>query len=430
MTLRELIEKRAKLVGRMRAINDAPAGENGDLSDTQTKEFAELRADFEKTEKAIERQTLIDEADRRADAPAIAGEGDEFDRECRAFSLARAIAGAAGLNVDAAREREVSAELQRRHAGAFKGIAVPMAVFERRASPADYERRVITTALPAGGPGSNIIATDFRGDLFIDILRARMITQGLGATMLAGLHGNVDLPRLKKSAATGWVAENAAITPSDHEFEKVSMTPKHVGAITEFSRNMLLQSTPDIEALIRNDFALVLAQALDAAALNGGGANEPVGILATAAVDKTVSMATPSWGAVLDLIDKVEEANATGTGFAMRPLAATKLRKTAKVSATDSVMVMESPDNLAGFPVARSTLIPIDTVPVPDTTSVIFGQWSDLIIGYWSAFDLLVNPFDSAAYAKGNVMVRGMLTADIQLRHPESFAAATDFPAA
>jgi HK97 family phage major capsid protein len=193
---------------------------------------------------------------------------------------------------------------------------------------------------------------------------------------------------------------------------------------------MLMQSTPDIEALIRNDFAFVLAQALDAAALQGGGANEPVGVLGTAAVDKTVSMATPSWGAVLDLINIVEEGNAAGSGFAMRPLVATKLRKTAKVTSTDSVMVMESPDNLAGYPVARSTLIPIDTVPVPDATSVIFGQWSDLIIGYWSAFDLLVNPYESTAYSKGNVSVRGMLTADIQLRHAESFAASIDFPAA
>jgi HK97 family phage major capsid protein len=425
------MEKRARLRSQMKAIHDKPEGEAGDLSNAQATQFAELRADFEKTEKAIERQTLIDDADRRAAGETI-GETREsdFERECRSFSLTRAIAGAAGLQVDWGREREVSAELQKRNAGAFKGLAVPMAVFERRAAPADYEKRVITTAAPAGGPGANIIATDFRADQFIDILRAQMITQRLGATVLSGLRGNVDIPKLKASAAAGWVAENAAIPTSDHEFTKVSLAPKHVGAITEFSRNMLMQSTPDIEALIRNDFAFVLAQALDAAALQGGGANEPVGVLGTAAVDKTVSMATPSWGAVLDLINIVEEGNAAGSGFAMRPLVATKLRKTAKVTSTDSVMVMESPDNLAGYPVARSTLIPIDTVPVPDATSVIFGQWSDLIIGYWSAFDLLVNPYESTAYSKGNVSVRGMLTADIQLRHAESFAASIDFPAA
>lgn len=190
-----------------------------------------------------------------------------------------------------------------------------------------------------------------------------------------------------------------------------------------------MQSTPDIEQLIRSDFAFVLAQALDAAALVGGGSNEPDGLIA-AGIDDSVSMSTPSWSKVLDLINVVEEANAMGTGFAMRPLVAKTLRNTAKVASTDSVMVMESPDSLAGYPVSRTTQLPIDATPDPDTTTIIFGQWSDLLIGYWSAFDLLVNPYESTAYSKGNVSVRGMLTADIAVRHLESFAASTDFPAA
>lgn len=422
MKLRQLREKRARIVAEMRAIADKPEGDAGAPSEPQEKRFEVLKGELTLAEKAIEKQELVDEADRRAGGVAV-GEtrAADFDRECRAFSLTRAIAAASGLAVDNGREREVSAELQRRSGKAFNGLAVPMQVFEKR---------VITTAAPAGGPGANILATNFHGDQFIDILRAAMVTQKLGATVLSGLVGNVDIPRLKASATTGWVAENAAITPSDHQFDKVSLAPKHVGAITEFSRNMLLQSTPAIEQLIREDFAKILAQALDAAAIKGGGANEPAGILATAGLDTSVSMAgTPAWGDVLDLIDIVEEANATGTGFLMRPLAAKKLRGTVRVASTDSRFVMESPDSLADYPAIRSTLVPI-VAGAPATTSIIFGQWSDLLIGYWSAFDLLVNPYESTAYSKGNVSVRGMLTADIAVRHVESFAASTDFPAA
>ena len=420
--LRELDEKRAALIAKRDALAAQAVAEGGAWSEEQQKNWTDLGAEIEKLGFAIQRQELIDEADRRAGGQPIGREGAaDFDRECRAFSLTRAIAAASGLAVDNGREREVSAELQRRSGKAFNGLAVPMQVFEKR---------VITTAAPAGGPGANILATNFHGDQFIDILRAAMVTQKLGATVLSGLVGNVDIPRLKASATTGWVAENAAITPSDHQFDKVSMTPKHVGAITEFSRNMLLQSTPAIEQLIREDFAKILAQALDDAAIKGGGANEPAGILATAGLDTSVSMAgTPAWGDVLDLIDIVEEANATGTGFLMRPLAAKKLRGTVRVALTDSRFVMESPDSLADYPAIRSTLVPI-VAGAPATTSIIFGQWSDLLIGYWSAFDLLVNPYESTAYSKGNVSVRGMLTADIAVRHVESFAASTDFPAA
>ena len=421
MKLKELREKRARIVAEMRAIAEKPDGDAGAPSENQEKRFEVLKGELTLVEKSIDKQELVDEADKRAAGHPIGETRDaDFDRECRAFSLTRAIAASAGVAVDAGREREVSAELQRRSGGRFQGIAVPMQVFEKS---------VLTTGAPSGGPGSNIIATDFRGDQFIDVLRAAMGTQKLGATVLSGLVGNVDIPRLKASAATGWVAENAAITPSDHQFDKVSLTPKHVGAITEFSRNMLLQSTPAIEQLIRTDFAQILAQALDAAAIKGGGANEPDGVLSQPGLDTSVSMTTPSWAKVLDLIDIVEEANATGSGFLMRPLAAKKLRQTVRVASTDSRFVMEEPDKLADYAATRSTLVPI-VAGTPNTTSIIFGQWSDLLIGYWSAFDLLVNPFESTAYAKGNVSVRGMLTADIAVRHVESFAAATDFPAA
>ncbi|MEZ5894270.1 MAG: phage major capsid protein [Parvularculaceae bacterium] len=419
--LRELREKRSKIVAEMRAIADKPEGDAGAPSENQEKRFEVLKGELTLAEKAIEKQELIDDADRRAAGEPIGETRDgDFDRECRAFSLTRAIGAASGLAVDGGREREISAELQRRSGVKFQGVAVPMQVFEKR---------VVTTAAPAGGPGGNIIATDFRGDQFIDILRAAMVTQRLGATVLSGLVGNVDIPRLKASAATGWVAENAAITPSDHQFDKVSLTPKHVGCITEFSRNMLLQTTPAIEQLIRDDFAKILAEALDGAAIEGGGTNEPDGVLSQPGLDTTVSMATPSWAKVLDLIDIVEEADAIGTGFLMRPLAAKKLRQTVRVASTDSRFVMEEPDKLADYSATRSTLVPI-VAGTPSTTSIIFGQWSDLLIGYWSAFDLLVNPYESTAYSKGNVSVRGMLTADIAVRHIESFAAATDFPAA
>ena len=59
-------------------------------------------------------------------------------------------------------------------------------------------------------------------------------------------------------------------------------------------------------------------------------------------------------------------------------------------------------------------------------SALIYGNWSDLLLGYWSAFDLLVNPYESTAYSKGNVQIRGMLTMDVQVRQPASFAAIQD----
>lgn len=412
--MKDLLEQRGRIVADMRSLAETPAGEGGDLSAEQSQRFDTLKSELSGMDKRIDRQALLDEADRRTQGQPISGTGDgNLDRELRDFSLVRAIAGQCpDLAVDWGKERELGQELARRMGVKSNGIMVPMTVFEKR---------VISTDAPVTGPGSNIISTDFRGDLYIDTLRAKLKVNSLGATVLNGLHGNVDIPKMKSSATSGWVAENSALTPSELGFTKVGMTPKHVGALTEFSRNMLLQSSPGIEELIRADFAAILAEAVDRAAIKGGGANEPDGVLEVAS-NKTHSMSTPSWENLLELIGLVEDANVEGNGFMGHPSVFRALRRTLKdASAPELGYIMPELGTLAGYTAAKSTIGPI--VASPKSGTLIFGNWSDLILGYWSAFEILVNPYESTAYSKGNVQVRGMITCDLAVRHAESFAA-------
>ena len=58
------------------------------------------------------------------------------------------------------------------------------------------------------------------------------------------------------------------------------MSPKTVGAFTDMSRRLILQSTPDVENMVRTDLTKVVAEAIDKASLIGGGTNEPTGIIA------------------------------------------------------------------------------------------------------------------------------------------------------
>lgn len=347
-----------------------------------------------------------------------------LEHEMRSFSLRALLAGAAGLpGVDWGRERELSQETARRSGRTFEGYAVPMTVFEQR---------VVTTALPSGGPGSNIISTDYRPGEFIDRLRAALVIRRLGARVLSGLVGNVAIPRLKVSATGAWVAENAALSASDVEVEQVTLSPKHVGALTEYSRNMLMQSSPDIEELLRDDFAKVLARAIDAAAIKGGGSSEPVGILATSGIGD-VAMGTnggaPTWAKIIDLIAEVETVDATGQGFLTNFKVLKKARQTQKVTSTDSVMIMNDRDTLAGYPVVASSLVPSTLTKGTSSgvcSALIFGDFSDVLLGYWSELDVLVNPYESTAYTKGNVQIRAFATCDVKLRQPASFAAMKD----
>lgn len=404
-----MLAKREQIKVEMRSILDTA---NGDLSAESEQRFDALRGELESLEKTLQRREYFDALEKQVD------HGDPvFEKEERKFSLCKAIAYQAGLNVDAGLEKEVSQELQRRSGMSPQGILAPMSVFEVRTPD------VITTTTPAAGPGSNITPVSYLGGQYIDLLRSALVIRRLGARILSNLTGNIDIPRLKASASTGWVAENAAITASDMQFDKLQMTPKHCGAMVEISRNMIQQSSPDVENLVRDDFAKLLARSIDSAAINGGGANEPTGIIATSGVSTVDVSGGWTWPLILEFISKIEAEDSTPTAWLMQPALVKSLRSTPRATAVyiadgdeepvDSSYLMNEARSLAGYPVAVSNLVP--------ENMCILGNFADVLIGYWSAFDLLTNPFAETSYAKGNLLVRGMCTVDVGIRHKESF---------
>jgi HK97 family phage major capsid protein len=254
--------------------------------------------------------------------------------------------------------------------------------------------------------------------------------------VLGGLTGNLAIPRLKASATAQWVAENSAITASDPQTEQVTFSPKHCGGIVEMSRNMLQQSSPDVAALIENDLAMLLAVALDQAAIQGGGSNQPSGILAAGSGVTVVPGGTnglaPTWSNVVNLIGAVDASNAldgSTLAFLTNAKFVKAARQTVKTAAdTSSNFIMNDAATLAGYALASSQNVPSNLTKGSGTglSALIFGDWSQLFLAFWSELDILVNPYESSAYSKGNVQVRAMMTADVRLRQPLAFAVLPD----
>lgn len=420
-TMKDFKETRGRIIHEMREITDNPKGDGGDLSKEQAERFDTLKADLESTEKRMERQALVDEAERRMQGEQLTGSGDEhLDRELRDYSLIRAIRSQIpNMAGDFGREREIHQELCRRSGRNPEGLLVPMSVFEKR---------VVTTAAPGAGPGSNLVSTDHLGNQYIDILRSKLVTRRLGARVLRDLKGDVSIPKRKASSTTAWIAENGELSATDAQFTAITMSPKHVGVLQEMSRNMLQQTSPDLEQLTREDFSFSLADAVDKGAIASGASNEPTGILGTSGVN-TVSMSGgPTWAKILECIMKIEQDDSEGNGWLATPEWVKLLRSTPKeVDGSDVAVsadyLMEGPGSLAGYPLVASNIVPKDVDT--DKHALIFGKWSDLLLGYWSELEILVNPYESTAYKKGNIQVRGLLTMDVAVRHPESFCTAT-----
>jgi HK97 family phage major capsid protein len=415
MKLHELKEKRAQAIAKMRGLTDKAEAETRDLSDTEDQEFRTLKDEVAGLDRQIERAQYLADAERSA--PAITtGHGDGvFEDRARDFSLVRAINAQLGEDVDAGFEREISSEVKRRSGRKFQGIAVPDEFFHKR-------------TLTTGGAAASLYPEQHRADMFIDLLRDQLVTGRLGATILDNLVGDQDIPKMTGGSTAQWVAEDGALTETDATVADVTMAPKTVGAMTSYSRRTLINAAPSIEQLVRNDLASTVANAIDLQALTGDGTgNTPTGVINhTDAAELT--LATPSWAEILDFIATVQTANADlGTmGWTMNPKAVSTLRGTLKESGDAGAgYLMSDPGNLAGYSAIPTAAMPTAS-GTPDTTTVIFGAWSQLMIGYWSGTDVLVNPYESTAYSRGRVLIRVMRDVDVAIRHGESFAFASD----
>jgi HK97 family phage major capsid protein len=404
----------------MRGLADKAEAESRDYNEDEDKRHKALKAEIADLDTKITRARDLADAERAAPAILHNGAGDgRYEDRARQFSLVKAINARLGEDVDAGFEREVSAEVKRRSGRKFAGIAVPDEYFHA-------ERRTLLTS----GDAASLYPTQHRADLFIDMLRAQLVTGRLGATILDGLVGDQDIPKQVASSAAQWVGEDGALTETDADFEDVSLSPKTVGAMTSYSRRTLINAVPSIENIVRRDLASVIANAIDLQAMIGDGSgNTPTGIVNQTDVH-SLSLATPSWPEVLTFIASIQFANAEigSLGWALNPHAIAKLRGTLRESGDAGAgYLMTEPGALAGYPADVTSALAGDPNDSPPADAlVIFGAWSELLIGYWSGVDILVNPYESTAYARGRVLVRAMRDVDVAVRHGESFAFADD----
>ena len=423
--LPQMLEVREQVRAAIRQTSDAMDDEGGDGSAELQALFTQLKALLDEIDSRVNRQATIDDLDRRAAANPLGGSGDAtWDRQCAEFSITRAIAAQCNLpGIDAGRERETSAELARRSGRNFQGIPIPLRALshngEMRSAMGrrNVEQRVISSTTPPAGPGGALIPLVLDPTQYIDVLRPAMVVRAMGARVLSDLRANLDLPRLTGATSYGWFAENTAIPTSDETFDRVSLRPHHAGAILTVSRNMLQQSTPDIEAIVRDDLAQVLARAVDSAALVGP-TNMPVqpqGIINTPGV-ALVGAAAPSYEVMVDLSTAPALLNALMGSLGW---VANFQTRGALLKIMDAYNRPYGLDVLGmGYPFGFTNLCSVAGTLDP----IVFGNWNDLVIGFWSEIDLLVNPYSDSAFSAGNVQLRGACTLDIGLRHPESFA--------
>jgi HK97 family phage major capsid protein len=336
-------------------------------------------------------------------APTAGHTGEEMLRkENREYSLVRALNGQ--LTGDwslAGFEREMSQELSRQGGSVVGGgLIVPMSVFTGQ--------RADTTG------GAGLIGTQHMASQFIDVLRANTLLGRLGARFLPGLNGNLSMPKKTASASFGWMAEDADAPESDVNVGNVTMSGKHVGGVVPMTFELMRQSSPAIEQIVREDMLMGMALAIDHAGFNGTGAdNQPLGILNTVGV-QTVTLADtstkiPSWSEVVAMEGLLDDANALlgSLAYAFRPTVHSAL-KTAKKDAGSGRFIIEGAE-CNGYKAHSSTQMPAG--------GSLFGNFADVLIGTWGMVELIPTRNSKT----GGLEIGCHQMADVAVRNAQSF---------
>ena len=333
------------------------------------------------------------------------------EKESRSFSFLRAINYLANPADRAAREA-AAFEIEASDAAAAKlgrqsrGITVPQDVLRRDLN------------VGAATAGGNLVATELDAGSFIDLLRNASALDQAGATVLTGLTGNVAIPRQSGAATAYWVAESGSPTESQQTVDQVSLVPRTCAAFTDYSRKLMIQSSIDVENMVRSDLARVIALKIDYAGLYGTGAsNEPLGLKNTTGIGtENFAAATPTFAEVVALESDVAGSNALlGTPVYLMNAAMRGGLKTKAKDAGSGLFVMEG-ELVNGYRGVLSNQVA--------SGDLWFGNFADLIIGYFSGLDLMVDPYTHST--SGTVRVVAMQDVDIAVRHPESFSRGND----
>jgi HK97 family phage major capsid protein len=394
-------------------------------------------------------------AEKAKPAPTITGIGMN-QREIKQFSIVKAIrelSDVSGPRVLTGIEAEASAAmaklLKRETGGCFlpPELTIPRMTREQVAVPYPPPPWP-TTATPGGG---NLVQTEFLP--LIEYLRVWTAVRQAGATMLTGLQGNVLIPKQTGPATAYWLIETGPVSFTDQLFTQIALIPRRLSAGTIYSRQLMIQSSPDIEGLVRSDLAEIMAAELDRTALWGTGINNtPTGIYPRTAGRRFEFGNLPLYNGYINgiVILDDEKVNITSGAWLMNPRSWGAGIGTPKFPTAGSTPVIDltpfggpSGGTIMGYPVYKTQQIPnVDRLPAPGIpgvppntgasylpypmfdSRVFFGSWNQLLIGSWAGYEVIVDPYTLAANAQVRVVV--LQFADINVRYDEAFTASED----
>ena len=344
------------------------------------------------------------------------------DDEVKKYDFMRAIRALANPNDrraqdEAGYEFEISQEAQRMSGVKAQGILIPFDALSR-------DMTVVA------GSGGNVVANELMAGNFIGILRNRSAVMQ-SATIMTGLVGNIPIPRQTSVSSIGDLAEAGTTPSADIEFDQITMSPKRAGGTVPYSKQLLAQSSLDIEMLIKNDLLSQIGLKIDYNALNGDGTSStPVGIRNSTGVN-VLPLGTnglaPKWSDFVELETMISEDNAdiSTMMYLLNSRGRGYVKTKEKVSGYPQFIAGEN-GMINGYGYRVSNQVPKNLTKGTGTnlSNITFGNFADLVIGFWGGIDLVIDQYTRKK--EGMIEITADQFYDTVVRRAESFAVIED----
>jgi HK97 family phage major capsid protein len=362
--------------------------------------------------------------------PGVPSFSRSENRDIGRFDLGVALRSLISGNSLTGIERELIdegfAEASRAGIGRSAGIMLPSFLVQR-----DMTATGQTSV--AGDQGGMTVPTNKAG-LLDDFFNAS-IMRSLGATVLTGLTGNLDIPRLVAGTAAAGKAENAAADEVNPTTLQLSLKPKRLPAFIDLSDQLLVQSSSAIESMIRSHLTAQMLATQEAAFFHGGGTTDANGIAGTSGIGSIVGGTNglaPTYAHLVGLEEKVDAQNALANAlaYATNGQIRQKLKLTPKQgSGVEGNFILSdlAPNTINGYRAAFTNAISRTLTKGSSSvaSAIFFGNFADYVVAYWGGLNLeLIR--DSANAKLGLHTLVANTYYDGGVRRPKSFAAMLD----
>ena len=400
MNLNEMKAVRAKHADRYEELVNLAETENRDWTNNEQEEADLCKREVERLDgKITRRQAHEDMIARQAQmGGASVSEVKEINRVNKSFSLSRAVnavaVGKALEGAEAEWAQEANREMQSRGLNMAGQIGIPANALFRAGGPDDFQA--------GSGDGSGFVATAVPGA--IDALRTPTMAERIGVTTINNATANLQFPRVSVKASGTGATEVAADSDSGLEMDQVTLTPNRVAAKTLWSKQLMLQGGPAVDALIARELAAGVNETIDkavfAAAVAGASGGEDVaGALAYA-----------------NLTDAEKDVLAAGgdlsrCAFVGSPSAMSIIKGEAAVANIRAVVEGNSIDGFTTY----FTPNVADSTGAGTPGTLLFGDFAaGMLLAFFGGIDLLVDPYSNAGTAQIALHVNKFYDTDVR----------------